>query len=336
MPQVQKPDHAPAALAELVKKCTTLCQSAEAALGHLPPDKESFLSSNLGDVLTQLTLVLRMVGQEPSESKRKEERKSFLRKLFNRSQVQEDHPFEPPKFDVSRQGLQGNSSTVSMAELLSFLSFGRRTGILWVDTPEENFMIGMVDGHVQHATSDHSPEGLRLGEVLVGMGFLTRRQLERFIEKMQESKETISGEVLVKNEMISEEELKTALRQQVQQLIGRVVESKTAIFRFREAIEVQLAHHVKIDINQLLLESARALDEASNASLRTGVAQNTWNSWQGELSAEISAVTAELLGEGKMPETGAAPSKAQVDPKASAPAPAADSITRVNLDEKKG
>ncbi|NOT30033.1 MAG: DUF4388 domain-containing protein [Planctomycetes bacterium] len=292
MQSVQKPDHAPAALADLVKECTSLCQSAEAALGHLPPERESFLSTNLGDVLTQLTLVLRMVGQEPGENKKsKEERKSFLRKLFNRSQVQEEHPLGAPRFDVSRQGLQGNSSTVAIPELLSFLSFGRKTGVLWLDTPEENFLIGLVDGHVMHGTSDHSPEGMRLGEVLVGLGYLTRRQLERFLEKKGESKETVSGEFLVKNDMISEEELKSALRHQIQQLVHRMLASKAAIFRFREGMEVLLAHRVNIDINQLLLESARVHDEATNTGLRSGAAARTWESWQGELSAEVTAAT---------------------------------------------
>lgn len=291
MQSVDKPDRAPAALSELVKRCTSLCQSAEAALAHLPAERESFLSSNLGDVLTQLTLVLRMVGQEPGDARRKEERRSFLRKLFNRSQVQEDHPFDAPRFDVSHQGLQGNSSTVSMAELLGFLSFGRKTGVLWVDTPEENFLIGLVDGKVMHATSDQSPEGLRLGEVLVGLGFLTRRQLERFVEKMGENKKAVSGEVLVKNEMITEDELKVALRQQVQQLVRRLLAARIAIFRFREGMEVLLAHRVSIDMNQLLLESARAQDEANHADLRSGLAQHSWASWQGELSAEIAAVT---------------------------------------------
>jgi hypothetical protein len=288
MPNVTKPDHAPAALAELVKKAANLCQSAEAALAHLPAERETFLSANLGDVLTQLTLVLRMVGQEPSEAKRKEERKSFLRKLFNRSQVQEDHPFAAPRFDVSHQGLQGNSSTVAMHELLGFLAFGRKTGVLWVDTPEENFLLGLVDGKVLHATSDHSPEGLRLGEVLVGLGHLTRRQLERFVEKKGESKDTVSGEVLVQHGMITAEELELALRHQVQHLVQRLLGSKTAIFRFREGMEVPLAHRVSLDMNQLLLESARVQDEAARGKAS---GDPSWQSLQHELSAEVAAVT---------------------------------------------
>lgn len=291
MQHVKSPDHTPAALAELVKKCQGLCHSAESSLSLLTSERETFLSANLGDVLSQLELVLRAVGQEPSETSRKEERRSFVRKLFGRSQAETEHHFEPPKFEVSRQGLQGNSSTVSIAELLSFLAFGRKTGVLWVDTPEENFLIGLTEGTIRHAASDHTPEGLRLGEVLVGLGYLTRRQLERFVEQVGEAQATVSGETLVKNGMISAEELEKALAHQVQQIVGRVVQSKSALFRFREGLEVHLAHRVSLGVNQLLLESAQAMDEAQNVDIRAEAAADRWNSWQHELSAEVSAAT---------------------------------------------
>jgi hypothetical protein len=295
MKHVQSPNQTPAALTELVKKCQGLCQNAETALTKLPPERETFLSANLGDALAHLELVLRALGQEPSEASRKEERQSFVRKLFGRMPVEAEHRFEPPKFDVSRQGLQGNSSTVSMAELLSFLAFGHKTGVLWVDTPGENFLIGLTDGTIRHAASDHTPEGLRLGEVLVGLGFLTRRQLERFVEHVGETQATVSGEILVKNGMISTEELGKALSHQVQQVVRRVFQSKTALFRFREGLEVHLAYCVNLGVNQLLLENAQAMDEASSVEIRSEAAKERWDSWQHELSAEVSAVTGGLV-----------------------------------------
>lgn len=293
MQAIPRPDRAPAALAELVVKCKDLCSSAEDALKHLPEERESFLSANLGDVLSQLELVLRAIGQQGDARSRTEERRSFLRKLFRRSTVDQAHPLEAPDFDVSRQGLQGNSATVPTNELLSFLAFGRKTGVLWVDTPRENFLIGLVDGSVRHAASDSTPEGLRLGEVLVGLGFLTRRQLERFVGSVEGggSESKISGEQLVASGMISADELRRALEHQVQQLVRRVVEAPAALFRFREGMEVLLAHRVTLDVNQLLLESARAQDEAANAGLRDRVVEDDWQSWQGELSDEIREAT---------------------------------------------
>jgi len=291
MQHVHTPTHTPAAIAELLKKCKNLCQSAESALPLFTSERETFLSANLGDALAQLELVLRAVGQEPNETSRKEDRLSFVRKLFGRSQVDNEHPFEPPKFEVSRQGLQGNSATVPMAELLSFLAFGRKTGVLWVDTPGENFLIGLTEGTIRHAASDRTPEGLRLGEVLVGLGFLTRRQLERFVEQSGESNPSVFGETLVKNGMISAEELERALSHQVRQVVQRVMQSKIALFRFREELEVHLAHNVNLDVNQLLLDNARVLDETSNADIRQEAVEDRWNSWQYELSAEVSAAT---------------------------------------------
>jgi len=296
MQHVQTPNHTPAAVAELLKRCKSLCTSAEAALPLFSSERETFLSANLGDVLGHLELVLRAVGQEPSETSRKEDRLSFISKLFGRSQSS-DHPFEAPKFEVSHQGLQGNSSTVSMGELLSFLSFGRKTGVLWVDTPGENFLIGMTEGVIRHAASDRTPEGLRLGEVLVGQGFLTRRQLERIVEQTGSANASVFGETLVKNGMISAEELQNALSHQVRQIVQRVVQSKVALFRFRESLEIHLAHNVTLDVNQLLLDSARASDEAENVGLRKEAAEERWLSWQNELSAEVSAATGARVDE---------------------------------------
>jgi hypothetical protein len=289
MKNIPSPNHTLAAVSDLVKRCKSLCLSAEAALPLFTSERGTFLSANLGDALAQLELGLRAVGQEPSETSRKEDRMSFLRKLFGRTQVESEHPFEPPNFEVSRQGLQGNSATVSMAELLSFLAFGRKTGVLWVDTPGENFLIGLTEGRIRHAASDRTPEGLRLGEVLVGLGFLTRRQLERFVEQTGESKALVLGEVLVKNGMISAEELAKGLAQQVRQIVQRVLQSKVALFRFREGLEVHLAHNVSLDINHLLLDSARVLDETSNANVREEEVKDRWDSWQDELATVVSA-----------------------------------------------
>lgn len=308
MQPVQSPDHTPAALVALVQRCKSLCQSAESALPLFTVANETFLSANLGDALVQLELVLRAVGQEPNEASRKEDRLGFLRKLFGRSQAESEHPFEPPKFEVSRQGLQGNSCTVSTAELLSFLAFGRKTGVLWVDTPGENFLIGLTEGTIRHAASDRTPEGLRLGEVLVGLGFLTRRQLERIVEQTRDVHTSVFGEMLVKNGMITAEELQKALAHQVRQIVQRVLQSKVALFRFREELEVHLAHNVSLDVNGLLLDSARAIDESTNAEIRGEAMQDRWDSWHQELSTEVSEAT-----------TGAAETVPSIAPKAATP-----------------
>ncbi len=278
-------------LTQLVKRCATLCQSADAAIAKMPAEREPFLSSSLGDALKNLELILRVLG-DAQDGAHKEERQGFLKRLFAKSDSDpSSKEFEPPKFDVTHQGLQGNSLTVPLAELMSFLAFGRKTGVLWVDAPAENFLVGLIDGRLMHATSDKTPEGLRLGEVLVRLGFITRRQLERFIAQRQEAGAAISGEILLKNGMISDDELHAALKYQVKQLVMRLVDTKTAIFRFREGMEVLLATKLDLDVNQLLLESARCHDEANRPGAQDTLAES-WSHWQQELASEVSRAAA--------------------------------------------
>jgi hypothetical protein len=290
------PHQTPESIERLVAQCSSLCKTIEGRLPSLPPEKGDFLVNNLGDALRQVELVLRVLEEESaSSSARKEDRKSFLTRLFAREEDGQEpqgpeEEWSLPDFSISRQGLQGNVATIPMAELLSFLAFSKKTGVLWVDGPAENFLLGMVEGSLIHANSDRTPEGLRLGEILVGLGCLTRRQLERFIAQIG-SDQPVTGNKLVEDGMISRDELQSALLYQVQQLFGRLVKTKQAMFRFREGLEVKLEHQVDLDINGLLLNTARDHDEQDNQDQRLKARQAEWSSWQDDLSAKLVAVS---------------------------------------------
>ena len=303
----QYPHQSPDSIGRLVASCSTLCKGVEGRIASLPKEKGDFLVNSLGDALRHLELVLRVLDEETSDSSRREDRKGFLKRFFAREEDgsgkegkngKADDVGPLPDFSIARQGLQGNVSTIPMTELLSFLAFSKKTGVLWVDSPEENFLIGMVHGQLIHANSDRTPEGLRLGEILVGLGCLTRRQLERFIGTIGKD-QPVTGDKLVEGGMISKEELQNALLYQVQQLFGRLVKAKQAMFRFREGLEVSLAHQVSLDINSLLLNNARDQDEASAHDQRSKARQQEWSSWQDDLSAKLVSVDSLVEGEGE-------------------------------------
>lgn len=306
-PAIQ-PDVDPKSIIELAKRCTRLCEQADNAAGKLSKKREEFLSHSLHDSLQHLELILRILDEEEQSSPARQQKQSFLSRLFKREGGAADK-FQPPKFDVAHQGFQGNSATVPLAELLSFLTFSGKTGVLWVDTPHENFLLGLVDGHLEHATSDNTPEGLRLGEILVGLGCLTRRQLERFLETHAES-DVVSGVMLLESGMISNEELQTALVYQVQQLFRRVVDSDTAVFRFREGMQIMLAYKVQLDVNQLLLDCARAQDEVVGSTARSHHVREEWNSWQEDLTSQVTEAQSSASAEASAAPKSEATSKA--------------------------
>lgn len=284
----QGPQTDPAALASLVEKCAKLCSNAETAIQNIHDDDGAFLAHNLEGALQQLELILRVIGQDSGEDgSRDSDRQGFLSRLFARETGTNDkdtepRPAMPPSFDVSKQGLFGNSWTVGLAELLGFLAFGHKTGVLWVDSQTENFIVQLIDGKLVHATSDHTPEGLRLGEILVGLGYLTRRQLERFLVKNEG--ESVSGEELLESGMISDDELQHALTHQVKQLFLRLVRTQKAVFRFSEGMQIELAHTVDLDVNRLLIDSAKEFDEAGSSAQRAAGVLQEWNAWQQSLA----------------------------------------------------
>ncbi|MEZ5964049.1 MAG: DUF4388 domain-containing protein [Planctomycetota bacterium] len=279
-------------LLDLVHRCSELCTAAERSMRKSSPERESFLAENLEAALLQLELILRLLGEQGAGS-RDSERQSLLRRLFARSGTKEvaASTVEAPSFDVSTQGLQGNSWTVSIAEILGFLAFANKTGLLWVDSPTGNFIVGIVKGRLMHASSDRTPEGLRLGEVLVGLGFLTRRQLERYLASNAEG-DAVSGEKLLEAGMISDEELREALSYQVTKLFNRLIHTDQAVFRFQEGVKVQLAYQVDIDINQLLLDSARKRDESVSPAQQVAAVLQEWNTWRSELGSKLAAQAA--------------------------------------------
>ncbi len=294
---VASQDHASSEeLAALVQQCAKLCASAETKIGALPSESATFLAQNLSASMRQVELILRVIDDQGAH--RDQERKSFLRRLFGRDADNAgaaDGAADPglPTFDVSSQGLQGNAWTISIAELLGFLAFAHKSGILWVDGPGENFLIGIVEGRLMHASSDSTPEGLRLGEVLVGLGFLTRRQLERFLNREEiANNDAVCGEALLESGMISDEELREALVHQTTSLFSRMIGHQHAVFRFQEGVNVQLAFQVDLDINQLLLDCARIGDEEDNPAALASSILNEWESWRSELSEKAPALAA--------------------------------------------
>ncbi len=306
-------------LAQLIQRCTELCQTAEKAVDGLSTERAAFLSDSLDGALQQLEVILRVLGESSGQTGG--DRQNFLRRMFggstNSDSESGDQP-ETPSFEVSSLGLQGNSWTVAIPELLGFLAFSYKTGILWVDSPTENFLVGVVDGRLMHASSDHTPEGLRLGEVLVGLGYLTRRQLERFLNAQGDGV-AVSGEMLLENGLISDVELHEALTNQVSQLFSRLINTRDAVFRFQEGLNVQLAYQVDLDINQLLLNSTRVYDEDANSVQLAASVLSEWNEWKDAVEEQAGNDAPE--GESNTATNGVP--KAKPAPKKEEPVPAA-------------
>ena len=259
-PTAVDPEALLSSLANLVAECRDLAQRVAALDTEAARNTAPFLHRQLGQSFKQLEAAIATAeGREgPSREGAPQASGGGLFGKLKRSLIGEKSDGQP---QALREGLQGNSETVGIPELIAFLANSRKTGALWVHAPDETFLIQLRDGSLLHATSDRTPQGERLGEILVAQGSLKRGELASFLEQ---SKGTgLLGRRLFEEGRISEEQLIGALAAQVQHLFHRMLSTRSAIFRFEEGAELLVEYHVRLNCMQLLLETARTFDEAS-------------------------------------------------------------------------
>ena len=83
-------------------------------------------------------------------------------------------------------GIEGNLSTMELAELLQWLAQSRKTGSLVVDNGQVEKRIFFQDGIIIGSASTDPRE--YLGHFLVSHGFLSEEQLVAAIRQQDESK----------------------------------------------------------------------------------------------------------------------------------------------------
>ena len=321
----------PEALANLVVRLQRLGSEIQAKKSKLPDTNEApFLHRQLENAVQHLLQNLSTLnpyakwdaGNEPAGKAREAEELSpgFLKRIRRSLTRRTDKPNAVPvgTEDRRKEGLQGNSWTVPLPDLIGFLSSRHKTGVLWVHAPNETFLIELRDGNLVHAASDRTPDGLRIGEILIAQGVLKKKDLHGFLEG-REKGESPLGTALREQGLINSQELEDALKYQVQQLFHRLLKTENAIFRFQESMQLMLAQHVDLNITQLLLESARVHDEFDHAQLEAALDFD-------DLGAGLSLPTSQSPGSASDAKPGEdeseeAPAKEEATPETNRPSP---------------
>lgn len=162
--------------------------------------------------------------------------------------------------EIPKNGLVGDCDSLPVSDLLAMLQGQTKTGILKINHEQENVILHLYDGQLVHAYSESSPPQERLGEILVRRGALTRARLESVLFCHTASPLRF-GEILTSGDVVTFEELEGALVEQVQGLFNRVFEMRGASFHFEPGLPDVEENRARLNLMQLLLESARLVDE---------------------------------------------------------------------------
>ena len=155
--------------------------------------------------------------------------------------------------------ITGNLKTMELAELLQWLSQGRKTGTLYIDNTKVEKRIFFKDGTIVSSAASDPKE--YLGHFLVSHGYIDELTLAKAVE-MQEENRMLLGKILLTIGAIEEDDLNKMLKLKAEESIYELFTWQEADFRFAdsELPDYQMIP-VNLSVTGLVLEGHRRLDE---------------------------------------------------------------------------
>jgi hypothetical protein len=167
-----------------------------------------------------------------------------------------------PEHVLSLRGLGDGWPT---PDLLGFLSSQKKTGVLEVATSAEVFMVEFEGGYIVHAHVSRTLPEQRLGDILVAAGAIDRKTLEEVRDARPKER---LGEVLLRGNHVTHEQLLKALQTQIQLLFNRLFVSHAARFSFWGGPPIHADGGMRLNAMALILEGARAFDEGNSVDTK--------------------------------------------------------------------
>jgi hypothetical protein len=154
---------------------------------------------------------------------------------------------------------EGQIQRVETPDLLTFINQARRTGLLEMERASQSTRIFFKRGEPVFASS--TQPGLRLGDLLLRVGKISARDLERCAARPRAAGDRM-GQILVADGMLNESELRSFLKVQVSEVIFNSLFWGEGRFAFYDDVG-HPPDVITIDMNlqNLIMEGVRRIDE---------------------------------------------------------------------------
>jgi len=158
--------------------------------------------------------------------------------------------------------IQGALSDVSLADISQLLGMGGKTGCLTLTNYGNSGSVYFEGGRVIYATVTNRLD--RLGDLLVTHQVITRDQLATAVEKQSSGTGGRLGEVLVELGSLTQEKLEEYVGVQIEEAVYAVFQWNEGNFQFDpDLMPGEGLFRVSLSIDGLLMEGARRVDEWS-------------------------------------------------------------------------
>jgi len=158
--------------------------------------------------------------------------------------------------------IKGSLKEASLPDVLQLLSMGQKTGCLSVAERNNFGYIYFESGQIVYASIVNRRD--RLGDILVKNGLITDEQLRAAIEEQGHRREMRLGELLVSMGALTRPALEDHMRIQIEEAVYYLFTWTSGTFSFESDVRPDAQDFlVRISPESLLLEGARRVDEWS-------------------------------------------------------------------------
>ncbi len=159
-------------------------------------------------------------------------------------------------------GLEGTLKAFSLADIFQVLGMQRKSGVLIVEDGEDTITISFLGGQIVSAESRLHRQENQIGKLLLRSGRLTEGDLARALELQKDTRQRL-GFLMIRERMVSPDDLKEALRLQIFRTLQRAFQLSDGSFRFSQEgrIEYDADHMAPVPTESVLMEAAQIHDE---------------------------------------------------------------------------
>jgi hypothetical protein len=159
--------------------------------------------------------------------------------------------------------LQGTLKDFSITEIIQLIGQQLKTGVLKIRRGKSLVEISFVDGMIVHVYSNYRGQKDLIGEILVKAQLITEEQLERVLKLQKETLKYI-GEILVELGLLTKEDILKVITTQIYETIYDLFWWEDGTFNFDlKLVESYKKIPFALSTEQVLLSILRMVDEWS-------------------------------------------------------------------------
>jgi DNA-binding response OmpR family regulator len=167
-----------------------------------------------------------------------------------------------PELTSGQTTLTGELASMPIVEILPLLSSQKQSGTLTVSHKNGKIDMFFRDGHIELAAAAGISKEYLLGRYIVNLELMTKEDLDVFIENLPTH--GLLGLQLIKQNKLTEEDLKKAMKMQTKELTYELLKWDTGRFVFNASkdlppIAEEAGLYLKVE--SLLIEGFRKVDE---------------------------------------------------------------------------